>query len=72
MRSEMEMMKMDERQRTAWLLANRATLMVTGILWLGVIALELARGRTPVVMIALVPVIALIRFVFYRIYVRTG
>jgi len=72
MKSEMDVMNMDERQRMAWLMANRATLIIVGVLWLGVIGLELLRGRTPIVMIVLVPVIALVRFIFYRRYVGAG
>ena len=66
--NEMTLLKMDRRQREAWLLANRATLMAVGLLWLGLIAVELLAGRTPIVLIALVPVIALVRLAFYRYY----
>lgn len=70
MTSEMDVMRMDERQRTAWFLANRATLMIVGIVWIGMIFWELAHRRVPYFMVAMVPVFALIRFAFYRRYVR--
>lgn len=38
MKNEMDVLKMDELQRQCWLRANRATLMLVGLLWLGLIA----------------------------------
>lgn len=70
MTSEMDVMQMDERQRRAWLLANRATLLIVGIVWIGMIAWELAHRRTPYFLVAMVPAFALVRFAFYRRYVR--
>ncbi len=72
MKSEMDALKMDERQRLNWLKANRATLMLVGIIWLGIIAYELARQGDPWFFVIMVPVIAALRFVFYRYYARSG
>ena len=71
MQNEMDAMGMDERQRTAWLLANRATLFAVGVTWIGMIGWELARGGVPVFLIAMIPVFAALRFLLYRIYLRT-
>jgi hypothetical protein len=71
MKTEMDVMNLDERQRCAWLAANRFTLIVLGLIWLGMIAWELAHGSMPVFLIAMIPVIALLRLVVYRIYSRT-
>ena len=71
-KSEMDVMGMDERQRNAWLRANRATLIAVGLCWLGMIAWELSQQRTPVFLLAMVPVFAAIRFGFYLCYSRTG
>jgi hypothetical protein len=70
MSNEMDVMNMDERQRRAWLLANRATLFLVGIVWIGMIAWELFHRRVPVFMTAMVPAFALLRFAFYRRYQR--
>lgn len=70
MSNEMDAMDMDERQRINWLKANRLTLIVVGLVWLGMIAFELVNSRTPVFMIAMVPVIALVRFAAYKLYIR--
>jgi len=72
MKSEMDAMNLDERQRCAWLAANRFTLIIVGLIWLGMIAWELAHSNVPVFLIAMVPVIALLRFAVYRIYSRTN
>jgi len=71
MKTEMDALKMDERQRVSWLLANRATLVCVGVIWIVLIALQTLQGHTPWFMIAMVPVIALIRFAWYRHYNRT-
>jgi hypothetical protein len=68
--TEMDAMNMDERQRYAWLRANRTTLIVVGMTWLGMIGWELSNGRTPVFLIAMVPIFALVRFVLYRHFQR--
>ena len=70
MRTEMDLLHMDERQRSHWLRSNRATLMVVGVVWLLIIAFELTEGRTPVYMIAMVPVFGGLRFGFYCYYAR--
>jgi hypothetical protein len=71
MKTEMDVMKLDERQRSAWFQANRVTLMLVGITWLGMICWELYQQRTPVFLIVMVPVFALLRFGFYRYYSRS-
>jgi len=70
MRSEMDLMRMDERQRLHWLRANRATLMVVGVVWLLMIAFELSEGRTPGFLLVMVPIFASIRFGFFYYYAR--
>ena len=70
MKNEMDMLKMDERQRLCWLLANRATLIVVGILWLALIIRDLLNHQTPYELILAVPAIALVRLVFYKYYAR--
>jgi len=72
MKSEMDLLKMDRHQRVCWLLANRLTLMIVGICWLGMIAWEITQSRTPVFLIAMVPVFATIRFGLYAFYRRRG
>lgn len=61
MRSEMDLMHMDERQRLAWLMANRGTVVAVGATWIGMIVWELAQQRSPLFLIAMVPVFALVR-----------
>ena len=70
MKTEMDVLDLDERQREAWLNANRATLMIVGLVWLGMIGWESAHGRAPWFMIAMVPIIALLRWGLYRRYLR--
>jgi hypothetical protein len=72
MKTEMDVLDMDERQRLNWLKANRATLMIVGVIWLGMIAYELVSNNLPVFLIVMVPVFALTRFVAYRIYARAA
>ena len=71
MKTEMDAMNMDERQRFAWLQANRLTLILVGITWLGMIGWEVAQQRSPWFLIAMVPVFAALRFGVYRYYART-
>jgi hypothetical protein len=71
MKTEMDAMAMDERQRNAWLKANRLTLMLVGVTWLGMIAWELFHQRMPLFLIAMVPVFAVVRFGLYLLYART-
>jgi carbon starvation protein CstA len=70
MRTEMDVMRMDERQRMHWLLANRATLMFVGVVWLLMILFELLEGRTAEFLIVMVPVFAAVRFGFYFYFAR--
>ncbi len=70
MRSEMDLMRMDERQRLHWLRANRATLMVVGVVWLLMIAFELSEERTPGFLLVMVPIFAGIRFGFFYYYAK--
>jgi hypothetical protein len=71
MKNEMDLTRMDERQRNAWLLANRATLMIVGLTWLGMIGWELTQQRQPIFLMAMVPVFALVRYGLFRYYTRT-
>jgi len=71
MKTEMDAMNMDERQRFAWLQANRLTLILVGITWLGMIGWEVAHQRSPWFLITMVPVFAALRFGVYRYYART-
>ncbi|MBU1320443.1 MAG: hypothetical protein KKG33_12530 [candidate division Zixibacteria bacterium] len=70
MKSEMDVMGMDERQRLCWLLANRVTLMVVGVFWIGMIGWEVINHRVPYFLIAMVPAFAAIRFFTYLVYFR--
>jgi hypothetical protein len=70
MKDEMDLMRMDERQRLAWLRANRATLVLVGVVWLVLIAWEYAQGRTPAFLVVMVPVFAAARLAFYWFYAR--
>jgi hypothetical protein len=70
MSTEMDLMRMDERQRAAWLMANRATVFAVGLAWLGLIVWELAHERSPLFLIVMVPVFALFRVALYLYYVR--
>jgi len=70
MKSEMDALSMDERQRHAWLLANRVTLMIVGLIWIGMIVYEFSRDKTPLFLIIMVPAFALVRFLSYFVYAR--
>ena len=69
MKTEMDVLGMDERDRICWLRANRTTLMLVGICWLGLIAFEFSRGHTPWFLIAMVPIFGGVRFGTYA-YLR--
>ena len=71
MTTEMDVLRMDERQRFAWLRANRATLIVVGVTWLGMIVWELVQQRVPLFLVLMVPVFAVLRLVFYLHYARS-
>jgi hypothetical protein len=68
MKSEMDLLRMDERQRLCWLFANRAMIFIIGAIWLGIIGYELLQGRTQWFMIIMVPILALTRLVIYLYY----
>lgn len=70
MRNEMDILGMDAPRRLAWLRANRATLMIVGLTWLGMIAWELFHGRAPWFLILMVPVFAGLRSLLYLLYRR--
>ncbi len=71
MKNEMDAMKLDERQRLCWLLANRGTLFVLGVAWIALAVIELLGGGVnPLIMIALIPVFALVRVGFFAYYSR--
>jgi len=70
MKNEMDLLRMDERQRLSWLLANRATLIVVGIVWIAVVLWEAAQSRVHWFLIWAVPAFGLIRYGFYRFYNR--
>jgi hypothetical protein len=66
--SEMDILKMNDRQRIAWLQANRLTLMFVGLAWLGMIIWEFIQGNIPVFLLVMVPFFAIFRFLSYRRY----
>lgn len=68
MKNEMELMRMDERQRLAWFMANRGTLIAVGAVWIGMIGWELTHGRVPAFLLTMVPVFALFRAGLYHFY----
>jgi hypothetical protein len=68
MKNEMDLMRMDERQRLAWFMANRGTVIAVGAVWIGMIAWELTHGRVPAFLLIMVPVFALLRAGLYFFY----
>ena len=68
MRNEMSMMNMDERQRLAWFMANRGTIITVGAAWIGMIGWELFHERVPTFLLIMVPVFAIIRAGLYFFY----
>ncbi len=68
MKNEMEIMSMDERQRQNWLSANRLTLLIVGLVWIGMICYDLVQHEIPYFLIAMVPTFAIIRFISYIYY----
>ena len=71
MRSEMDIMKMTTLQKFYWLRASRATLILVGIVWIGMIVQQLSRGQRPWFLIVMVPVFALFRLVAYSYYQKS-
>ena len=72
MKNEMDALRMDEFQRQCWLRANRSTLMLVGLIWLGMIAWEVAHGKMPWFLVMTVPTIAFVRSLFYFLYMKKG
>lgn len=73
MKNEMDALRMDERQRLYWMMANRFTLIIVGLVWIGMIFFDaLYNHRAPYFLIAMIPVFAIIRLVAYKIYARRG
>jgi hypothetical protein len=72
MRDEMDLLQFDERQRLAWLMANRGTVIAVGLAWIGLIVWELGQSRVPLFMIAMVPVFALCRVGLFFYYCSTS
>jgi hypothetical protein len=72
MKSEMEVMKLDERERLCWLYANRATLFFVGLVWIGLAVRQLLLDSTPYFLLVMIPVFALARFGFFRLYKSRG
>ncbi len=68
MKTEMDILHMDEHQRLAWYLANRGTLVAVGTAWIGMIGWELVHGRLPAFLIIMVPVFALLRYALSLLY----
>jgi hypothetical protein len=68
MRNEMDLMNMDERQRLAWFMANRGTVIAVGAVWIAMIGWELTHARMPAFLMIMVPVFALFRAGLYRFY----
>jgi len=72
MNSEMDAMNMDERQRNSWLMANRITLLLVGMVWIGMIVWEVVvEKRMPLFLLVMVPVFAATRFAVYGYFNRT-
>jgi hypothetical protein len=53
-------------------MANRATLQMVGICWIGRLAWEVGQGRQPWFLAAMIPVFAAYRWAAYRRYRRRG
>lgn len=64
--NEMDLLGMTGHQRLCWLQANRITLQVVGLVWIGLILERLVSGGQPWFLIAMIPTFALVRFVAYR------
>jgi EamA domain-containing membrane protein RarD len=67
MKSEMDVMAMTPQDRLFWLKANRVTLLVVGLVWIGIIIQQLTVGRMPWFMIAMIPFFASVRFGCYLV-----
>lgn len=70
MKNEMDILGMDAGQKLSWLKANRITLFIVGIVWIGMIVKQLIGGNIPIFLISMVPVFALIRYLSYVYFNR--
>jgi hypothetical protein len=68
MKNEMNLMNMDERQRLAWFMANRGTLIAVGAAWIGMIGWELTHDRVPTFLLIMIPIFAILRAGLYILY----
>ncbi|MBN1551711.1 hypothetical protein JW979_09585 [bacterium] len=72
MKNEMDLLKFDETKRQCWLKANRMTLIMVGIVWLSMIGYQMLHSATPYFLIVMVPIFAVIRWLFYEYYKRSA
>ncbi len=73
MKNEMNVMQMDERQRLYWMMANRFTLIIVGLVWVGMICYDaLYYHQVSYFLIVMVPVFAVVRFLAYKVYAHRG
>lgn len=68
MKNEMELLGMTGVERLCWLRANRTTLMLVGLVWIGMIVERLIAGTFPLFLIVALFVFAAIRFGLYRFF----
>jgi hypothetical protein len=68
MRDETEVAETTGSRQQAWHRANTLTLIVVGVVWIGMIVHRLSLGEMPSFLIAMVPAFALIRFLAYLHY----
>lgn len=68
MKNEMKILRMTDRERICWLRANRVTLLVVGVVWIGMIAHQLSAGKSPWFLITMVPIFAILRLAAYKYY----
>jgi hypothetical protein len=68
MKNEMEILGMTGVERLCWLRANRITLMIVGVVWIGMIVERLTAGVLPLFLIAGLFGFAAIRFGLYRFF----
>ena len=69
-KNEMDLLRMDERQRLCWLRANRVVLLTVGVIWIGMITWELLQQKTPWFLIVMVPILAILRLAVYKHYAK--
>lgn len=70
MKTEMDALRMSEEERRWWLEANRVTLMVVGLVWLGMVGYRLWQGEAAGFLIAMVPAFAMVRLLAYQHFKR--